>query len=132
MHLIDVMATAVDLAGASYPRVFRSHATEPMQGVSLRPALLGKPLTRREPIFWEHEGNKAVRDGKWKLVLRHRQSWQLFDMEADRTEQHDLARQQPELTARLEAAWNSWARRTFVDEWPGPDHTEWGEDIKPR
>jgi hypothetical protein len=53
-------------------------------------------------------------------------------MEADRTEQHDLAQQQSELAARLETAWNAWARRTFVDEWPGPDHTEWGEDIKPR
>ena len=89
-----------------------------MQGVSLRPAFLGKPLARTEPIFWEHEGNKAVRDGKWKLVLRHRQSWQLFDMEADRTEQHDLLKQQPELAAKLEAAWNAWARRTFVDEGP--------------
>ncbi len=70
VHLIDVMATAVDLAGTLYPREFGGNAIEPMQGVSLRPALLGKPLTRTEPIFWEHEGNKAVRDGKWKLVLR--------------------------------------------------------------
>ena len=132
VHLIDVMATAVDLAGASYPREFRGNAIEPMQGVSLRPAFLGKPLTRTEPIFWEHEGNKAVRDGKWKLVLRHRGPWQLFNMEADRTEQCDLAQQQPELADKLLAAWNAWARRTFVDEWPGPDHTEWGEDIKPR
>ena len=87
VHLIDVMATAVDLAGTAYPREFRGNAIEPMHGVSLRPALLGKPLARTEPIFWEHEGNKAVRDGKWKLVLRHKQPWQLFDMEADRTEQ---------------------------------------------
>jgi arylsulfatase A-like enzyme len=132
VHLIDVMATAVDLGGTSYPRAFGGNSIEPMQGVSLRPALLGKPLTRTDPIFWEHEGNKAVRDGKWKLVLRHRQPWQLFDMEADRTEQHDLAQQQPELAAQLEAGWNAWARRTFVDEWPGPDHTEWGDDISPR
>ena len=78
MHLIDVMATAVDLGHTSYPRDFRGNAIEPMQGVSLRPALLGNPLGRTEPLCWEHEGNKAVRDGKWKLVLRHRQPWQLF------------------------------------------------------
>jgi arylsulfatase len=132
VHLIDVMATAVDLTGASYPREFAGNAIEPMQGVSLRPAFRAEPLNRLEPIFWEHEGNKAVRDGKWKLVLRHRQPWQLFDMDADRTEQHDLAQQQPELVARLESAWNAWARRTYVDEWPGPDHTDWGEDIRPR
>jgi arylsulfatase len=132
VHLIDVMATAVDLSGASYPREFAGHAIEPMQGVSLRPAFRAEPLNRAEPIFWEHEGNKAVRDGKWKLVRRHRQPWQLFDMDADRTEQHDLAQRQPELVARLESAWNAWARRTYVDEWPGPDHTDWGEDIRPR
>ena len=132
VHLIDVMATAVDLAGATYPRELGGNAIEPMQGVSLRPALRGAALNRTTPIFWEHEGNKAVRDGKWKLVLRHRQPWQLFDMDADRTEQYDLAPGQPERVAHLEAAWNAWARRTFVDEWPGPDHTDWGQDIKPR
>jgi arylsulfatase len=131
VHLIDIMATAVDLAGASYPREFGGHAIEPMQGVSLRPAFLGKPLARTGPLFWEHEGNKAVRDGRWKLVLRHKLPWQLFDMEADRTEQQDLVRKDPQIVAKLEAAWDAWARRTYVDEWPGPDHTDWGEDIKP-
>ena len=132
VHLIDVMATAVELAGVPYPREFGGQAIEPMQGVSLRPAFEGKPLDRKEPIFWEHEGNKAVRAGKWKLVLRHRQPWELFDMETDRTEQRDLIKQQPDLVSKLEAAWNDWAKRTFVDDWPGPDHTDWGEDIKTR
>jgi len=131
-HLIDIMATAVDLAGAPYPREFRGHAILPGEGVSLRPAFEGKALARTEPICWEHEGNKAIRDGKWKLVMRHRQPWQLFDMEADRTELHDLAEQQPALAARLEGAWHAWERRAFVDEWPGPDHTDWGQDIRPR
>lgn len=131
-HLIDIMATAVDLAGAQYPREFGDQKIEPMQGVSLRAALEGKPLARIEPIFWEHEGNKAVRDGKWKLVMRHKQPWQLFDMEADRTEQHDLVDGQPEIAAKLEAAWNAWAQRAYVDEWPGPDHTDWGQDIPRR
>ena len=131
-HLVDVMATAVDLAGAQYPREFQGRAIEPMQGVSLQPALVGKALARTEPIFWEHEGNKAVRDGKWKLVMRHRQPWQLFDMEADRTEQHDLIEQHRDLAAKLEAAWDAWAQRAFVDDWPGPDHTDWGQDIPRR
>jgi len=128
-HLIDIMATAVDLAGAGYPREFNGHAIEPMEGVSLRPAFGGKPLARTQPIFWEHEGNKAIRDGKWKLVMRHRLPWQLFDMESDRTEQRDLIKEQPEIAAKLEAEWHAWARRTFVDEWPGPDHTDWGKDL---
>lgn len=128
-HLIDLMATAVDLAGANYPREYKGHAIEPMQGVSLRPAFQGKSLARTQPLFWEHEGNKAVRDGKWKLVQRHRKPWQLFDMEADRTEQHDLVKKRPELASKLESAWNDWAKRTYVDEWPGPDHNDWGKDL---
>lgn len=130
-HLIDVMATCVDLAGAKYPAEFKGNAIEPMEGVSLRLAFEGKPLARAQPIFWEHEGNKAVRDGQWKLVQRHRLPWQLFDMEADRTEQHDVIAQHPEIASRLEAAWNAWAQRTYVDDWNGPDHTDWGHDIKP-
>jgi arylsulfatase len=125
------MATAVDLSQATYPREFKEHAIEPMQGVSLKPAFAGQPLNRPEPIFWEHEGNKAVRDGKWKLVLRHREPWQLFDMDADRTEQRDLIKEHPELAQKLAAAWDRWAERTYVDEWPGPDHTDWGADIRP-
>ena len=102
-HLVDIMATAIDLAGAKYPRELDGQKIEPMQGVSLRPALAGEALAWTEPIFWEHEGNKAVRDGQWKLVMRHRQPWQLFDMEADRTEQHDLvARGALERIARAE------------------------------
>jgi len=129
-HLVDLMATCVDLAGAKYPAEFKGNAIEPLQGVSLRPGFDGKPLGRPQPIFWEHEGNKAVRDGQWKLVLRHRQPWQLFDMEADRTEQHDRSKEHPEIASRLEAAWTGWAQRTYVDDWNGPDHTEWGQDIK--
>jgi arylsulfatase len=131
-HLIDVMATAVDLAGATYPAEFQGHTILAMEGVSLRPAFAGQPLGRTQPIFWEHEGNKAVRDGQWKLVQKWRGPWELYDLEADRTEHHDLVKQQPRIAARLEAAWNQWAARAFIDEWTGPDHTDWGADIKPK
>ena len=132
-HLIDIMATCVDVAGAKYPREFKGNVIEPMEGVSLRPAFASPslPLTPSPRLlFWEHEGNKAVRDGKWKLVMRHKTAWQLFDMEADRTEQHDLSKQHPEIASRLESAWTGWALRTYVDDWNGPDHTDWGQDIK--
>jgi arylsulfatase len=146
-HLIDIMATAVDLAGATYPVKYKGHDILPMEGVSLRPAFAGEAagvdagvnrrdyvanqLGRQQPIFWEHEGNKAVRDGKWKLVQRHKQPWQLYDMEADRTEQRDLIKEQPEIAKKMEAQWIAWAERTYVDEWNGPDHTDWGMDIRP-
>jgi len=131
-HVIDIMATAVDLAGAKYPTEFQGHAVLPMEGVSLRPALEGKSLGRRQPIFWEHEGNKAVRDGKWKLVQKWRGPWELYDMEADRTELHDVIAAHPDVAVRLQDAWKAWQERTFTDAWSGPDHTNWGADIRPR
>jgi arylsulfatase len=130
-HVIDLMATAVDLAGATYPAEHHGAKIEPMQGISLRPAFTGQPLNRPTPIFWEHEGNKAVRDGKWKLVQRHKLGWELHDMEADRTEQTNLIASHPDVAARLEAAYKNWAARSYVDDWPGPDHTDWGADINP-
>jgi arylsulfatase len=130
-HLIDLMATAVDLAGAKYPTELHGNAILPMEGVSLRPAFAGQPLGRQQPLFWEHEGNKAVREGRWKLVQKWHGPWELYDLEADRTEQHNLIAEQSEIAARLETAWNNWAERAYVDPWPGPDHTNWGADINP-
>jgi arylsulfatase len=129
-HLIDLMATAVDLAGTEYPAEYQGNEILPMEGVSLRPAFTGKSLDRKQPLFWEHEGNKAVRDGKWKLVQKWKDPWELYDLEADRTEQHNLIDSHADVAAKLEKAWNDWAARSFVADWPGPDHTEWGQDIK--
>jgi len=112
--LIDIMATCVDLARAKYPRKFHGQAIPPMPGVSLRPALAGKPLKRTEPLFWEHEGNRAVREGRWKLVAKEDQPWELYDMERDRTEMHDLAAQQPDRVKAMAAQWDAWAARANV------------------
>ena len=98
--------------------------------MSLGPALAGAALARHRPLCWEHEGNKAVRDGRWKLVQKWKGPWELYDIAADRVEAHDLAVREPETTARLAAVWDAWAARAFVDDWPGPDHTDWGQDIK--
>ena len=129
-HVIDLMATAVDLAGAKYPKEFKGNSIIPMQGVSLRPAFAGKSLARKEPIFWEHEGNKAVRDGKWKLTQKWRGEWELYDMEADRTELHNIIGEHPDVAEKMKAAWNRWAQASFVDDWTGPDHENWGDDKK--
>jgi hypothetical protein len=84
------MATLVDVTGAAYPAERNGHKVQPMAGVSLRPAFAGQPLNRQDPIVFEHEGNRAVRDGKWKLVALNKQPWELYDLEADRTEANDL------------------------------------------
>ena len=113
-HLIDIMATCVELAGANYPKELHGEVIKPMQGVSLLPALRGENVQRKEPLFWEHESNRAVRDGKWKLVAKADQSWELYDMEADRTEMYDLASAQPVKVKELAAKWDAWAAHSDV------------------
>ena len=127
-HLIDVMATVVDVTGAKYPREFKGQAIQPMEGVSLRPAFAGRPLTRTQPIFWEHEGNRAVRSGNWKLVSTYPGGWELYDMAADRVEANDLAARHPDIVKTLAAEWDAWAKRANVDPWTGPARLPWGDD----
>jgi arylsulfatase len=122
-HVIDIMATCLDLAGATYPKEFDGQPIQPIEGVSLRPAFNGKSLRRQQPIFWEHEGNRAVRDGKWKLVAKENQPWELYDIEADRTELNNLATKYPKRTQELAAKWDVWAVRANVlplGAWRGP------------
>jgi len=113
-HLIDLMATCVDLAGAKYPQQVGDEKIKPMEGVSLAPTFAGKSLQRENPIFWEHEGNRAVRDGKWKLVAKENRPWELYDMKRDRTETKNLADEQPELAKKLAAKWDAYAKRADV------------------
>jgi arylsulfatase A-like enzyme len=117
-HLIDVMATVVDVGGASYPTTFNGHAILPMEGRSLTPAFKNQPIAR-EALFWEHEGNAAVRVGDWKLVRFHRDgAWELYDLAKDRTELHDLAAAEPARATALAARWNEWAQRAHVLPYP--------------
>jgi arylsulfatase len=117
-HLIDIMATCLDLAGAKYPEKIAGDPVSAPEGISLRPAFDGRPLERAQPLFFEHEGNRAVRDGRWKLVAKGPAgAWELYDMVADRTEIHDLAGQHPDIVKRLVEQWEAWARRANVIPW---------------
>ena len=127
-HVVDVMPTILDVVGAIYPRDFRDQAMPAMEGVSLRPLLAGRALSRKQPLFWEHEGNREVRSGRWKLVSTYPGGWELYDMTADRVERNDLAARRPDLVKALAAAWDAWAARTHVDPWPGPPRLPWGDD----
>ncbi len=116
-QLIDIMATCVDVSGASYPTDRQGQRVQPMEGTSLRPTFAGKSLPGRT-IFWEHEGNRAVRQGQWKLVSKHPGGWELYDVDADRTEMHDLAEKHPDKVQELKSLWESWAQRCGVQPWP--------------
>jgi arylsulfatase len=116
-HLVDIMATCVDVAGAQYPTEYKGHKITPMEGRSLVPAFNNRPI-EREALYWEHEGNRAVRKGKWKLVSRHPGEWELYDLEADRTELNNLAGKYPQKVEQLKAMYESWAARCEVRPWP--------------
>jgi arylsulfatase len=113
-HVTDIMATAVELSGADYPKTFRDRPIQPLEGQSLLPILLDKRHDRSQPIFWEHEGNRAVRQGAWKLVARQKESWELYDTESDRTELHNLAASHADKVAELSALYKAWADRCHV------------------
>ena len=114
LHVIDLLPTFVELAGARYPPA----PIQPAEGRSLLPALEGKRVARAT-LYWEHEGNRAVRDGKWKLVaLDPSGEWELYDMEKDRTEMRNLARSEPARVREMAAGWEAWARRTNTIPWP--------------
>jgi arylsulfatase A-like enzyme len=110
-HLIDIMATAIDVAGASYPT-----AKTPLEGRSLMPLFGGAGL-EREALYWEHEGNRAIRVGDWKLVAEHGKPWELYDLSTDRSEQHDLSGQHPDRVQQMASLWDAWAARAQVEPW---------------
>jgi arylsulfatase len=130
-HLVDIMATAVDVTGALYPAEFKGHRILPMEGISLLPAFKGQPLHRVKPIFWEHEGNRAIRSGAWKLVMKFKGEWELYHIPNDRTEQHNVIQDKPDIVRMLTRQWNDWAATSFVDDWQGFVRNDWGEELVP-
>lgn len=124
-HLIDIMATCVDAAGVSYPSTYNGKMIKPMEGVSLLSAIEENGIDQRA-IYWEHEGNRAVRMDQWKLVSKAAKdpsiwdetetlvidNWELFNMELDRTETNNIAGDYPEIVEQLSKMWMTWAKRT--------------------
>ncbi len=120
-HLIDIMATCVDVSGATYPESYKGKGIKPMEGVSMVPMFAGKTV-EREAIYWEHERNCAVRKGKWKIVGRGVltpqgvpiERWELYDMEKDRSELNNLAASRPEVVKELHDMYMAYAKRANV------------------
>ncbi len=115
-QLTDIMATCLDVAGAEYPTEHNGNSILPQEGVSLVP-IFDDQDNDKEFLIWEHEGNCAVRKGKWKLVCRHPNPWELFDIEADRSELNDLYSENPDVTEELETIYSAWAERCTVEPW---------------
>ncbi|MDF7826163.1 arylsulfatase [Pontiellaceae bacterium B12227] len=109
-HFIDFMPTLLELSCATYPESFNGQKVVPVQGVSFVPVLDGRELRRDSPVFWQWDRGRAVRSGKWKLVAWNKNpgNWELYDMDADRTETTDLSDKYPEVVSRLGSLFDQW------------------------
>lgn len=119
-HIIDLMPTLLDFAGGSYPSVFNGNQIPSMEGISLKPILEGKEFRREQPLFWEHEGNRAIRKGDMKLVsqydykARQFMPWELYNVKNDRSELNDLSQMNPKIKNRMISEYEQWANRIGV------------------
>jgi arylsulfatase A-like enzyme len=128
MHVMDLMPTFLELAGATYPETFRGHPITATEGQSFAPILAGAEnqadWSRTGMLFWEHMGHRAARIGDWKLVSDLPEGgWELFDMATDRTETVDLSAQHPGMVASLSAGYDGWKARVGVRTWS--DYTQY-------
>lgn len=125
-HMMDIMPTILDAAGAEYPTRNTYGPIQPLEGISLLDAMQGKPLPSRS-IGFDHQSAHAWRSGKWKLVWSKRMpteiKWELYNLEEDRCELNDLAGTFPEKVDQLAADWEQWARRVGVIWEPAKNET---------
>lgn len=132
-QLPDVMATLLECTGSIYPATVDRRSIRPHEGFSMVPTFDDQPHCR-EVLYWEHEGNAGIRRGPWKMVREYiprwygdkqllpgqskgLQDWELYNIDQDRSELHNLATSSPELVAELDALWQSWAKRCNVKPW---------------
>ncbi len=119
-HLMDVMATLVDITAATYPSQRAGKPVLPMEGVSLTPTFRDGGALAARSICFQHIGAKAIIRGNWKLVEGKKMptpsQWELYDLRTDPCETLDLAARHPDLVQSLAAEWNAWAQRTGVPD----------------
>jgi arylsulfatase len=123
-HIIDLMATIVDVGGGKWPAEVAGTKIAPLPGKSLRPLLAGEQRPPHDVLYFQLFDHRAVIAGDLKLVSDWGRPWELFNLATDRTELHDLTKTQPEQAARLEKRWNDWATQTATRV-----HTAGGEPI---
>ncbi len=113
-HIVDIMATCLDAADTKYPKTYNGNAITPLEGISLLPIFQTGTRRGHETICIEHEGNRSCRKGNWKIVALEKGSWELYNIDTDRSETNDLADVHPEIVAELETYYNAWAQKCNV------------------
>ena len=117
-HISDITATCIEAAGAQYPTELNGNAITPIEGISFLDAINTGAWKRNLPIYWEHEGSRAVRIDNWKLVAEIGGEWELYDMDEDRTELSNLVEANAPKADEMIALYDVWAERCGVHPWP--------------
>ena len=116
-HVVDIMPTILEVTGTPYPSEFGGGSIQPLDGESLVPIFSDTSKTRQAPIFWEHEGNAAVRMGDWKLVKEFSKDWEVYNILDDRTELNDLSGRVGDRRDEMIGIYENWALGTGVRDW---------------
>ena len=114
-HVIDIMPTLLEVAGAKYPEQFKGNTIKKLRGVSLVPAFRGTAVERTNPLFWEHSGGQAMRQGNWKIVRKNNRPWELYNLETDPTELVNLSEKESVRLKKMTALYEMWEREVGVN-----------------
>ncbi len=133
-HLVDLLPTIAEIAGAKIPATFPGREPTPLAGISIAPVLAGKAMESRPPIHLLYGADRGLRDGDWKIVSLKSEPWEIYNIANDRTELHDLAKEQPDRLAAMVKSWNKIAKEDIginpkpVAAAPGSRlHPEWSD-----
>ncbi|MFN3193213.1 MAG: arylsulfatase [Aureliella sp.] len=118
IHVMDLMPTFLRLADVDYPDTFRGYPLDPLDGIDFWPLVAGEQNQQGRILYWEHEGNRAVRQGDWKLVSLRKRNWELYDLSTDPFEQRDLAESHPEKVVEFKRLYRAWTKEHGVQPWP--------------
>jgi arylsulfatase A-like enzyme len=112
-HVIDLMPTCLRLARWEYPATFAGQVLPPLSGRSLLPVFEGKTRPRTDTLYFQLFDDRALIAGNWKLESAHKEPWELYRIDQDRTETHDLAPAYPEKVKEMERLWQSWWTKQY-------------------
>ena len=117
-HIMDISATIYEAAEAFYPLEINRNFITPLEGCSFLEAIDNGCWSRNKSIFWEHEGNRAMRDDEWKIVSEIGKGWEIYNMSCDRTEFNDLSDGEKERVQAMVNSYTDWMVRCEVEPWP--------------
>ena len=118
IHIIDIVPTLLGLSKTVYPETFGNEKLVPITGKSILPLINGAKKDQVMVMFWQHEGNQAVRIGDWKLVKKNKNPWESYDLKTDPNELSDLKNIKSDLIDSLKINWQTSAKKVGVKDWP--------------